>query len=71
MNFCPQRTRDLSTSELLEQLPALQQLLYRLLGCQVSLLRNISLIQASLSTQCFPFAVYSHPLCELSIKQFI
>ncbi|KAM0939056.1 putative ANTH domain, ENTH domain, ANTH domain superfamily protein [Dioscorea sansibarensis] len=30
----PPRTRDLSTSELLEQLPALQQLLYRLLGCQ-------------------------------------
>ncbi|KAJ0984761.1 hypothetical protein J5N97_003117 [Dioscorea zingiberensis] len=30
----PPRTRDLSTPELLEQLPALQQLLYRLLGCQ-------------------------------------
>lgn len=29
------RTRDLSSEELLEQLPALQQLLYRLIGCQV------------------------------------
>ncbi|KAI3714860.1 hypothetical protein L6452_21820 [Arctium lappa] len=28
------RTRDLDTPELLEQLPALQQLLYRVLGCQ-------------------------------------
>ncbi|KAH7404280.1 hypothetical protein KP509_15G019200 [Ceratopteris richardii] len=28
------RTRDISTDELLEQLPALQQLLYRLVGCQ-------------------------------------
>ncbi|KAL1553668.1 putative clathrin assembly protein [Salvia divinorum] len=28
------RTRDLSSEELLEQLPALQQLLYRLIGCQ-------------------------------------
>lgn len=30
-----QRTKDLETAELLEQLPSLQQLLYRLLGCQV------------------------------------
>ncbi len=29
------RTRELDTVELLEQLPALQQLLHRLLGCQV------------------------------------
>ncbi|KAL2929711.1 hypothetical protein RDABS01_035121 [Bienertia sinuspersici] len=28
------RTKDLDTAELLEQLPALQQLLYRVLGCQ-------------------------------------
>ncbi|XP_008794954.1 putative clathrin assembly protein At5g35200 [Phoenix dactylifera] len=30
----PPRIRDLETAELLEQLPALQQLLFRLLGCQ-------------------------------------
>ncbi|XP_020090560.1 putative clathrin assembly protein At5g35200 [Ananas comosus] len=30
----PPRTRDLDTIDLLEQLPALQQLLFRLLGCQ-------------------------------------
>ncbi|XP_042392878.1 putative clathrin assembly protein At5g35200 [Zingiber officinale] len=30
----PPRTKDLETSELLEQLPSLQQLLHRLLGCQ-------------------------------------
>lgn len=30
-----QRTKDLDTPELLEQLPALQQLLYRINGCQV------------------------------------
>lgn len=30
-----QRTKDLDTTELLEQLPALQQLLFRVLGCQV------------------------------------
>lgn len=30
-----QRTKDLDTAELLEQLPALQQLLFRVLGCQV------------------------------------
>lgn len=30
-----QRTKDLDTAELLEQLPALQELLYRVLGCQV------------------------------------
>jgi hypothetical protein len=29
------RTRDLDTEDLLEHLPALQQFLYRLLGCQV------------------------------------
>lgn len=29
------RTRMLGADELLEQLPALQQLLYRLVGCQV------------------------------------
>lgn len=29
------RTRDLDGEELLEQLPALQQLLYRLIGCRV------------------------------------
>lgn len=29
------RTRDLNGEELLEQLPALQQLLYRLIGCRV------------------------------------
>lgn len=29
------RTRDLDDEELLEQLPALQQLLYRLVGCRV------------------------------------
>lgn len=29
------RTRSLGKDELLEQLPALQQLLYRLVGCQV------------------------------------
>ncbi|CAL5418426.1 unnamed protein product [Camellia sinensis] len=32
-----QRTKGLDTSELLEQLPALQQLLFRVLGCQHSL----------------------------------
>ncbi|EPS69599.1 hypothetical protein M569_05168, partial [Genlisea aurea] len=30
----PLRTKDLDTRDLLEQLPALQQLLYRVLGCQ-------------------------------------
>ncbi|OUZ99843.1 AP180 N-terminal homology (ANTH) domain [Macleaya cordata] len=30
----PPRTRDLDTADLLEQLPALQQLLFRVLGCQ-------------------------------------
>lgn len=30
-----QRTKDLDTAELLEHLPALQQLLFRVLGCQV------------------------------------
>lgn len=30
-----QRTKDLDTPDLLEQLPALQQLLYRVIGCQV------------------------------------
>lgn len=30
-----QRTKDLDTPELLDQLPALQQLLFRVLGCQV------------------------------------
>ena len=33
--FC-QRTKDLDTAELLEQLPALQQLLNRVIGCQVN-----------------------------------
>ena len=32
-----QRTKDLDTIDLLEQLPALQQLLHRAIGCQVSL----------------------------------
>lgn len=32
-----QRTKDLETAELLEQLPSLQQLLHRLLDCQVML----------------------------------
>lgn len=32
-----QRTKDLDTVELLDQLPALQQLLYRVLGCQVTI----------------------------------
>ncbi|KAK6242333.1 hypothetical protein SCA6_007722 [Theobroma cacao] len=32
------RTRELDSEELLEQLPALQQLLYRLIGCRTSLL---------------------------------
>ncbi|MFQ6640568.1 hypothetical protein Gotur_014366 [Gossypium turneri] len=32
------RTRDLGSEELLEQLPALQQLLHRLIGCRASLL---------------------------------
>ncbi|XP_019150627.1 PREDICTED: putative clathrin assembly protein At5g35200 isoform X2 [Ipomoea nil] len=31
------RTKDLDTPDLLEQLPALQQLLYRVIGCQVAL----------------------------------
>lgn len=31
------KTRDLDTVDLLEHLPALQQLLYRLIGCQVNL----------------------------------
>ena len=31
------RTRELDSEELLEQLPALQQLLYRLIGCRVSI----------------------------------
>jgi hypothetical protein len=35
-----QRTKDLDTVEILEQLPALQQLLFRILGCQVSDLLN-------------------------------
>jgi len=30
-----QRTKDLDAAELLEHLPSLQQLLYRVLGCQV------------------------------------
>lgn len=30
------RTRELDSEELLEQLPALQQLLYRLIGCRVA-----------------------------------
>lgn len=33
--YTVQRTRDLDTADLLEQLPALQQLLFRLLACQV------------------------------------
>lgn len=32
-----QRTKDLDTAELLEHLPALQLLLFRVLGCQVIL----------------------------------
>jgi hypothetical protein len=36
-----QRTKDLDTVEILEQLPALQQLLFRVLGCQVSDLLNL------------------------------
>ena len=31
-----QRTKDLDTAELLEQLPTLQQLLHRVIDCQVS-----------------------------------
>lgn len=31
-----QRTKDLDASELLEQLPAFQQLLFRVIGCQVT-----------------------------------
>lgn len=31
-----QRTKDLDTTELLEQLPAFQQLLFRVINCQVS-----------------------------------
>lgn len=30
-----QRMKDLDTAELLEHLPALQQLLFRVIGCQV------------------------------------
>lgn len=35
LNIVVQRTKDLDTAELLEHLPALQQLLFRVLGCQV------------------------------------
>ena len=35
------RTRELDTEELLEQLPALQQLLHRLMGCQVHYLPSL------------------------------
>ena len=43
--FCRQqgysRTRELDSEELLEQLPALQQLLYRLIGCRVRILNSL------------------------------
>jgi len=36
------RTRELDTEDLLEQLPALQQLLHRLMGCQVQFMRSLT-----------------------------
>lgn len=35
-----QRMKDLDTPDLLEHLPALQQLLHRVLGCQVAFMGN-------------------------------
>jgi len=35
------RTRELDTEELLEHLPALQQLLHRLMSCQVSFVSSL------------------------------
>lgn len=45
------RTRDLESEELLEQLPALQQLLHRLVGCQVLflVLFNVNFFPCSVS----------------------
>jgi hypothetical protein len=37
------KTRDLDSEELLEQLPALQQLLYRLVGCRV-IMQNMRIV---------------------------
>ncbi|KAJ6794790.1 putative clathrin assembly protein [Iris pallida] len=46
----PSRTRELETAELLEQLPALQQLLFRLLNCQPQGAASINfIIQMALS----------------------
>lgn len=42
------RLRELDTEELLEQMPALQQLLHRLMGCQVTLMSKFC-IMTSLS----------------------
>lgn len=39
-----QRTKDLDTAELLEHLPALQLLLFRVLGCQVILFNVFNLV---------------------------
>ncbi|MFS7993003.1 putative ANTH domain, ENTH domain, phosphoinositide-binding clathrin adaptor, domain 2 [Helianthus anomalus] len=43
------RTRDLESEELLEQLPSLQQLLYRLMGCRASAAVGNYLIQYALA----------------------
>ena len=48
-----QRTKDLDTPELLEQLPALQQLLFRVLGCQV--VSNSYLVWAVLNHEVWCF----------------
>lgn len=55
------RTRMLSDEELLEQLPALQQLLYRLTGCKVKLYTSILKIYIFVFSwnyflMCFQFA---------------
>lgn len=52
------RTRELDSEELLEQLPALQQLLYRLMGCRVLSCESQDFyIQQSLCTYFFIFQI--------------
>lgn len=72
--FFFQRTKDLDTPELLEQIPALQQLLFRVLGCQVIL--NLSCFGKNIALQIcgtIPSCLYhnsEHSILQYSLYSF-
>lgn len=66
-----QRTKDLETAELLDQLPALQQLLFRVLGCQViyiaQLIYDNWFVPHTMMTACLMQMMVASP-CQFYVK---